>query len=182
MNRATAARRLRTLVAADSAPCLDAAELDELVDYAASPARDGALPTNDGITATRATLTFYAAGATIRSAVTGGGYRYWRARKGGYTGPGTLGFPELLGHPRTGTQVYDQGVVWEDVGGEWEPTWNLNRAAARGWEIKAGKCAGAYDVTVDGQNMRRSTSAAACREQAALYRRRAAATLETADC
>jgi hypothetical protein len=33
----------------------------------------------------------------------------------------------------------------------WVPTYNLNSAAARGWEMKAGKCAGEYQFETDGQ-------------------------------
>lgn len=53
----------------------------------------------------------------------------------------------------------------------WEPTWNLHAAAARGWVIKAGKVAGLFPFSTDGQSYQRDQMHRMCREMAAEYRR-----------
>jgi hypothetical protein len=46
------------------------------------------------------------------------------------------------------------GLRPSDTG--WTPTFNLNRAAARGWKWKAGKITSAYDFQTDGQRFSRA--------------------------
>lgn len=56
---------------------------------------------------------------------------------------------------------------------DWVPTYDLNTAAAEGWRWKAGKVAGAYTFTTDGQTFQRAQLYAHCLKQAELYSRRA---------
>lgn len=182
MDRDAAKRLIRSLTAADEVPTLDSDDLDDLVDFARAPAPDGALPTNETATAVWEASTAYLAGDTIRRAATGG-YRYWRARYAGTSAATTPSFwspPANADPARTATVVWDGSVLWEDAGGPWSPTWDINRAVARGWKIKAGKVAGAYDVGADGDNLARSQIHAHCLEQADSYRMSGgAATLTT---
>jgi hypothetical protein len=54
---------------------------------------------------------------------------------------------------------------------EWEPTWNLAAAAARGWIIKAGKVAGLFPFSTDGQSYQRDQMHRMCIETANEWRR-----------
>lgn len=175
MDQPTAQRRLRRMVAADSVPALDVEELADLLAIAKRPAPDGALPTNiEADTDEWAPATYYAAQTVIRSQLTNGSWRYWRAASGGVSHPTTKpGFPDLRAYRRTDYIIRDLGLFWEDVGGLWTPTWDLNRAAAEGWETKAAKVAGSVDVLLDGQQISRSQLQAQCLEQADRYRKRA---------
>lgn len=61
------------------------------------------------------------------------------------------------------------GLLPSDTG--WTETWDLNAAAATGWRWKAGKVAGAYTFSSDGQSFSRSEMHAMCLEMARQYRR-----------
>lgn len=56
---------------------------------------------------------------------------------------------------------------------DWTPTYDLNAAAAEGWRWKAAKVAGNYDFGADGASFSRAQVAKECREQVALYAKRA---------
>jgi hypothetical protein len=60
----------------------------------------------------------------------------------------------------------------DDTG--WEPTYDLNAAAAEGWRRKAGKVAASFDFAVDGDSYSESQTRAACLEMAATYASRTA--------
>lgn len=65
------------------------------------------------------------------------------------------------------------GLTPSDDG--YTPTYSvigLYRAAAEGWTVKAGKAAGRFDFTTDGQQFRRSQIVDHCEGQAAKYRRK----------
>jgi len=51
----------------------------------------------------------------------------------------------------------------------WEETWDLDSAAAKGWERKAGKAASRVDFSADGANIRGSQTYEACMKIAATY-------------
>lgn len=55
----------------------------------------------------------------------------------------------------------------------WEPTWNLPYAIAMGWRLKAGKVAGAYDMSSGPTRMSRSQFRAHCLSQAKEWSKRA---------
>lgn len=52
----------------------------------------------------------------------------------------------------------------------WTPTYDLTWAAARAWDVKAGKAAGKVDVTDSGVTVKRSDIHAHCKAQAQHYR------------
>lgn len=52
---------------------------------------------------------------------------------------------------------------------EWQPTCDLNAAAAEGWRIKAGKISHEHDVTVDSQDFAASQKFSQCMEMAERY-------------
>ena len=55
---------------------------------------------------------------------------------------------------------------------EWQPTCDLNAAAAEGWRLKAGKLAHQHDVTIDSQNFSASQKHTACMAIAEMYRKK----------
>jgi hypothetical protein len=67
------------------------------------------------------------------------------------------------------------GLAPSDDG--WTPTYNLNAAIARGWRIKAGKVAGKFDFSTDGQAFSRSQQHQMCLEMADRYARKANGTI-----
>lgn len=54
----------------------------------------------------------------------------------------------------------------------WDPTWDLNAGAAEGWRRKAGKAAGRFDVSVDGDVLHRAQAFANCLKMAERYANR----------
>ena len=57
---------------------------------------------------------------------------------------------------------------------DWEPAFDLDRAAAEGWRWKAGKVAPRFGATVDGMDLQRQQIYANCLEQAEQYAKRIA--------
>jgi hypothetical protein len=45
------------------------------------------------------------------------------------------------------------GLFIEDP--HWEPTYDLNRSASSGWQLKAGKVASDYTITIEGRELNR---------------------------
>jgi hypothetical protein len=62
------------------------------------------------------------------------------------------------------------GVAPDDA--SWEPTYDLNAAACRGWEMKAGKVAGEFQFETDGQVFMRHQKHRMCLEMADRYKRK----------
>lgn len=69
-------------------------------------------------------------------------------------------------------QVDSWGRHWDDEG--WIETFDLNAAAAAGWEAKAGRLSDRFDVSTDGSALQRSQLHAHCLAQADRYRARIA--------
>lgn len=68
----------------------------------------------------------------------------------------------------TYAQIRDSaGVRPSDAG--WVPTYDLNRAAARGWRWKAAKIASVYNVSGDGRSLSRAQWFDHCLEMVKLY-------------
>lgn len=61
------------------------------------------------------------------------------------------------------------GLLPSEAG--WTPSWNLHAAAARGWIMKAGKVAGLFPFSTDGQSYQRDQMHRMCIETAREYRR-----------
>lgn len=59
----------------------------------------------------------------------------------------------------------------------WEPTWDLNAAAAEGWARKASKAANSFNFAEDGQRFDRSQIYAHCAAQQKVYADKAMGTL-----
>ena len=168
MDAGEAFERLKSLVDADTDPTLTTDELlralrdGQVTDAAGNP------PSNHD-PGTWAAATAVKAGTVIVD----GNDRHWVV-----VIPGTTDAVEPVWPDRSGTlrneriTVADGGVVWADNGTAWRPTWNLNRAAVRGWELKAGKATSRYNFATDDQRFERAQVAASCREQADMYRRR----------
>jgi hypothetical protein len=64
--------------------------------------------------------------------------------------------------------VRDSAARWPGEVG-YEDTHDLNRAAARGWRMKAARVAGDYDLDVDGKGLKRSEMVASFLTMAKAY-------------
>lgn len=62
------------------------------------------------------------------------------------------------------------GRTYEDA--NWEPTWDLDFAAAEGWRRKAGMAAARFNFSEDGQTFQRAQVYAHCISQAEMYARK----------
>ena len=165
MDEATARQRLEQLVQADQDPVLGMDEIDALMDLARRPDIAGNPPSNVDTSASEWTAsTRVLAGQVVY--ITNG--RFLRCIV-----PGTTGTVEpvwgLTTLPRTGQELIDGTVTWEDFGTEWAPTFDLDAAAARGWRMKAGKAAGRFDFSEDGQQFSRSQVISHCTAMAATF-------------
>lgn len=64
---------------------------------------------------------------------------------------------------------------------DWEPTWNLDAAAAEGWRRKAALAVARFDFAEDGQSFHRAQIYSHCLTQAAQYARRAMGSIANTD-
>lgn len=62
----------------------------------------------------------------------------------------------------------------------WEPTWNLNAAAAEGWRLKAAKVAGDFNFSADGASYSKADVLAHCLDMEAKFASLSHGTLQTA--
>lgn len=69
--------------------------------------------------------------------------------------------------------VDSSGLAPSDT--EWDPTWDLNRGAAAGWRLKAGKVAALHDYETVGLKLSRDQMRQGCLEMAREYARKIAA-------
>lgn len=75
-------------------------------------------------------------------------------------------------------KVDSYGRSWTDV--DWEPTYNLNLAASKGWDIKAGKCSNRFNFSSDVNSMQREQVFNHCIKMSDRYRNRNNTTIELA--
>lgn len=68
------------------------------------------------------------------------------------------------------------GIAPSDAG--WTETWSLESAAAEGWRRKAGKVAGRFNVTTDGDALARAQIFAHCLSMADRYARKVVSAIE----
>jgi len=69
----------------------------------------------------------------------------------------------------------ETGLYRGDTG--WEPTWDVNAAAAEGWRRKAGKAATKFNFAEDSQRFDRSQIYQHCERQAETYANKSMGTL-----
>jgi hypothetical protein len=170
VDESAARARLEALVAVDSDPALTTDEFDLLVGDAKRADAAGNLPSNVDTAPVWQANTPYQHGDVVTASPATG--RWWRCIVPGTTGSTQPAWPDQHGRPPGLTEVVDGSVTWLDAGAEWKPTWDLNAAAARGWELKAGKAAGRFDFGTDGQTFQRSQIIAQCNRMAGIYRRK----------
>jgi hypothetical protein len=133
MNETEARTRLSDLVAATVFPTLDAAQLDRLLRDARRVDTEGYLPSDD---TEWAPTTVYALDDLVVPILRNGHvYRVTTA--------GTSGVTEPVWPVEVGSVVTLDGVEYTEdnaaqTTGIWTGTWDFNRAAAEGWQIKAG--------------------------------------------
>lgn len=178
MDEAEARARLELLVAASSDPALDAATIDYLVAAARRVDEWGNSPTNIATAPVWTPATAYEIGDVVTADPADG--RWWRAATSGTSGATEPSWPDLGTSPGPYGATVSDGLVlvWEDAGRAWTPTWDLNSAAALGWEAKAALAAGRYDFTTDGQTFRRGQIIAHCQTMAQTFRRKTAASAQ----
>lgn len=174
MDAGEATERLASLVNAEADPALDSDELIRLLDQARTTDAAGNPPANRDATAWTADTELHV-GTVVN--VSG---RYWIVRVPGTTGSVEPDWPDRSGYVRDpGQMIEDGSVTWFDNGTAWKPTWDMNRAAMLGWELKAGKASARYNFGTDDQRFDRARVSVSCREQAMVYRRKLAASAHT---
>lgn len=170
MDETEARERLESMVSVSSEPALTVGEVDDLLAKARRVDPVGNPPSNVDTAPVWVASTGYVYGDVVTADPAAG--RWWRAIVGGTSGATQPSWPDLTSSSAPGGQIDDGTVIWEDIGAEWAPTWDLDAAAAMGWELKAGKAAGRFDFTTDGQTFRRGQIIDHCQKMAATYRRR----------
>lgn len=171
-----AVRYLKLMCAADEEPALSDSNISDLLALAACPDGGCGSPRNVSAVGAWQTSHTYAPGDLVQA-----DGRFWRALVAGTSGTSMPAFPALLYSPTTTAQVVDNEVVWQDNGATWAPTYDLNKAAAEGWMIKAGKVAHKYDFSAGGQMFTRNQFQAHCLEMADRYRKRGLGMIEVSD-
>ena len=179
MDSAQAQARLERMVAASDDPILDSPTITDLLGIAARCDAVGNSPRNTVDAPIRTASTLYAVNDLVRQNSTT--ERWWTCEVPGTTSASSLpapsGWPILDYFRISDFTVYDGTVLWRDAGTRWQPTYDLNAAAAMGWEIKAASVASRFTFSADGQTYNRSEIHAACLMQADRYRRRKSGTV-----
>lgn len=172
MTEAEALERLISMVQSDADPVLTYGDVATLMRVAVRPDEAGNPVTNVVTAPTWAASTSYSYGDVVTPAPAVG--RYWQCVNAATSGGTQPDWPNQVGRPPFVTTVIDDDLVWLDVGTTWSPTYDLNAAAAEGWRLKAGRVAGRFDFTTDGQTFQRGQLLAHCRDMERTYRRRIA--------
>ena len=159
--------RLERMVEAFLDPTLSAVEVDDLMALSRVVDANGTAP--DEYADWKAATT-YVVGAYAVPVVRND--HYYRVTTGGTSGNAQPVFPTT-----SGATVTDGTVVWTESGrAAWEPTFDLNRGAAAGWEKKAGKVANAYGFSqADGESHQRQQRHEMMLNQARAFRRKISA-------
>lgn len=80
-----------------------------------------------------------------------------------------LDAPTLLLILHEARRIDEYGRIYTDA--DWIPTYNFNKAAARGWEIKAGKCSDLFNFSSDVNSFQRQQIYQHCIEMSQRYSR-----------
>jgi hypothetical protein len=142
-DEAAARTLIERFTAWDQEPALTTDEVDDLLRLA-------------GAEATWAASTPYPMAAAVRDTGVTGRFAVVLAGTSGAVEPDW-----------TADLITDGSVQWAYVG---EPSWDVYGAAGVGWDWKAAKVAGRYDLARAGQSWERSQAFAHCTRMAAYYR------------
>lgn len=154
--------RLQRMVAMDQDPVLTATEIDDLLLIAQEVDFYGNSPDY-----TWFAESFVPVGVYIKP--TAGNGHHYRVRTAGVTGDVEPAWP--VG---AGATVNDGTVVWQEAGApNWNPTYDLERAAAEGWRWKAGKAASRYNFASDNAQFDRGQVYTHCEAMANIYAKKA---------
>lgn len=177
--------QLRRMVASDTFPTLDGYELQDLLISARRPDRwgttDVGVPSLSGEPRTAAEGQFdvwepskaYSAGDTVVP-----------RRRNGYvyscTVAGTSGTADPDFPMATGATVVDGGATWQEFSATvWQPTYDLNAAAAEGWRWKAARTSNRIGFSSQGDNYNADQFHQHCLDMAKYYEGRRAYSLRT---
>ena len=163
MTEAEARTRLASMLAASEEPRLTQQELDELLLYARVRDRNGNLP--DPYFAWKPSTVYRVGDRVVPTRRNGHVYEVSAIAGESKTAAAEPAFPLA-----TGATVVDGSVTWREVGlAPWAGVWLLRRAAAEGWNRKAGKAAGNHKFTAAGDTQSRQRIFEHCREMAKHY-------------
>lgn len=149
LTEAEARARLEQLVSATSAPVLDASEIDSLMEVA-----------KGGLLRWRAGAEYGVNAVVVPSSGTLD--HQYLVTDGGLAGSTEPTWPMVAD-----TSVTQGVVTYQEYGAP--DRWDLYGAAAEGWLLKAGKAAGRFDFSADGQTYDRSQVHAAAMKMRAEY-------------
>lgn len=169
MTVAQARSFIETFTRASTFPTLSTADVDALLSLARRADSANAAPD---------TYTEWVASAVVvvntKVTPTTRNGHYYKA-----TVAGTAGATEPTWPTASGATVVDGGVTWTEQGAApWVPSWNLPHAVAKGWELKAGSMAGAYDLSTGAQKLSRSQVHKQCLEMAKAWQKRSFETVK----
>ena len=171
MDEASARARLETILDHDADPALTPSEVDAILSASRRPDRAGNPITNVAANVPTWQASYvYAVGDVVTPTEVNG--RYWMCVTPGTSDDVEPEWSDTKRLPPFMVGVLDDQVRWTYAGTEWSPSWDLNAAAADGWRIKAGKVAGRYNFTTDGQQFARAQMIAHCRMMERMYRRK----------
>jgi hypothetical protein len=140
MTRAQAAERLRISGISTAQP--------EITDDVVLAILD-----NTARASAHATSTAYTVGANVISSTING--RLYRCIVAGTSGASAPSWP-LAGAGRTGQRITDGTATWEDMGPAHAEIYDLNAASRECWLYRANVLSSKFDVSADGQSMKRS--------------------------
>jgi hypothetical protein len=163
MNEATALTRIQNMVAWDQEPVLTSDQVADLVVLGRRLDVNGRWIEDD---TGWAASTAYSVGDRVAASPRNG--HVYVVTVGGTSGSAAPAFPTS-----SGATVTDGTVTWQEAGGSWEPTYDLNSAAAEGWRWKAAIVAGQFDYSINAgpsqQSFQRSSKHAHCIAMAQAY-------------
>jgi hypothetical protein len=172
MDAATALLDLEMMVDSEADPVLSDAVLARILESARRVDIGGNPVGNVATVSVWTAGTFYAVGAVVTPDPADG--YYWTCTTPATSGATQPDWPTTSGDQPFSVSISDADVEWLYAGTVWSPTWDLNAAAAKGWQIKAGKVASRFDFTTDGQSFQRAQMLDHCRSMERSYRRKIA--------
>lgn len=150
MDQTAAVAQLERMIGNATEPTLTHDALLDLLREARRPDMAGNDPRNTDTATVWSPSTVYAPGDHVRQGV--GVERWWVCVYGGRSGASAPAWPDLERLPRQTVTVGDGGVTWLDAGSRWAGRYDMNRAAAAGWEARAALVAHRFDFATDGQS------------------------------